>query len=157
MTTPAQDAPLVLPAVAFRPVRLAAICVALTAVAVAAAEWRGQILLGVFFGVGLALGLGNALLVRRSVTSITAEDHPLKSKMALNSATRLLVISAIGLAIAAAFRGQGGLGVLFGLALFEVLLVGTTALPVMKKLRSAAAADATGSGADSVEGTAQNR
>lgn len=140
MTTPAQDAPLVLPSVAFRPVRLATICVALTAAAVALAQWRGQILIGAFFGLGLALGLGNALLVRRSVQAITAEAHPLKSKMALNSATRLLIISAIGLAIAAVFRYQGGIGALFGLALFEVLLVATTALPVVKKLRSAAAA-----------------
>lgn len=139
-----------LPAVAFRPVRLATICVALTAVAVAAALWAGQLLLGVFFGVGLALGLGNALLVRRSVTSITAEAHPLKSKMALNSATRLLIISAIGLVIAYIFKPQG-LGVLFGLALFEVLLVATTTLPVVKKLRSAAAES------DGPEGTAQNR
>ena len=37
---------------------------------------------GVFFGVGLGLGLLNALLVRRAVDSITAEDHPLKKKMA---------------------------------------------------------------------------
>ena len=139
MTTPAQDAPLVFPSVAFQPVRLATICVALTAVAVAAAQWRGQPLLGVFFGVGLALGLGNALLIRRSVRSITAEDHPLKSKMAINSATRLLVITVVGLVVAYLFRPQG-LGVLFGLALFEVLLVATTALPVVKKLRSAAAA-----------------
>lgn len=152
VTTPAQDAPLVLPAVAFRPVRLAIICVALTAAAFAAAVWRGQPLLGVFFGIGLALGLGNALLVRRSVQSITAGAHPLKSKMALNSAGRLLVISAIGLAIAAVFRYQGGMAVLLGLALFEVLLVATTALPVVKKLRSAAAAGPDG---DGTEGTAQ--
>ncbi len=59
---------------------------------------------GVFFGVGLGLGLINAVLVQRSVDAITAGDHPLKRKMALNSATRLLVISAIGLTIAFVFR-----------------------------------------------------
>ena len=90
---------------------------------------------GVFFGVGLALGLLNAVLVQRSVESITAQDHPLKRKMALNSATRLLVISVIGLAVAFAFRPTG-LGVLFGLALFQVLLVLSTALPVWKKMRT---------------------
>ena len=52
--------------------------------------------------------------------------------MALNSATRLLVITAVGLTIAFIFRPQG-LGVLFGLALFQVLLVMSTALPVLKK------------------------
>jgi hypothetical protein len=64
--------------------------------------------------------------------------------MALNSATRLLVITTIGLAIAFAFR-PAGLGVVFGLALFQVLLVLTTALPVMKKLRTGTA--------DAIEGT----
>ena len=75
------------------------------------------------------------MLVQRSVESITAQDHPLKRKMALNSATRLLVISVIGLAVAFAFRPTG-LGVLFGLALFQVLLVLSTALPVWKKMRT---------------------
>ncbi|MCV7342949.1 hypothetical protein [Mycolicibacterium rhodesiae] len=135
MTTPAQDAPLVFPSVAFRPVRLLAICAALTALAVVLAAVAGHLLFGVFFGVGLALGLVNAILVQRSVESITAGDHPLKRKMALNSATRLLVITSIGLAIAIIFRPLG-LGVLFGLALFQVLLVLSTALPVWKKIRT---------------------
>ena len=87
-----------------------------------------------FFGIGLGLGLLNALLVRRAVESITAEDHPLKKKMALNSASRLLAITAVGLTIAFLFKPMG-LGVLFGLAIFQVLLVLSTTLPVLKKLR----------------------
>ncbi len=92
------------PSVAFRPVRLLIICVALTALAVVAAGFIGHIFFGVFFGVGLGLGLLNALLVRRAVESITAEDHPLKKKMAVNSATRLLVITAVALTIAIVFK-----------------------------------------------------
>ncbi len=69
--------------------------------------------------------------------AITAEDHPLKRKMAVNSATRLLVMTVIGLTIAFIFRPQG-LGVVFGMALFQVLLVISTALPVMKKLKAGA-------------------
>ena len=126
------------PSVAFRPLRLLAIAVVLTAVAVAIAAGLGSPMVGVFFGIGLLLGLLNALGVRRSVAAITAEEHPLKKKMAANSATRLLVITTIGLAIAFVFR-PAGLGVVFGLALFQVLLVLTTALPVWKKLRSGAA------------------
>ena len=136
MTTPAQDAPLVYPAVAFRPVRLLVVCLALTAVAVAASWYVSTPLFGVFFGVGLGLGLVNAMLVKRAVESITAEDHPLKKKMALNSATRLLVITAVALAIAFTFRTNGGLGVLFGLAIFQALLVMSTSLPVLKKIRT---------------------
>ena len=123
------------PSVAFQPVRLLSVCVALTALAIGLSAWAGHVLFGVFFGIGLALGLLNAVLVQRSVSSITADEHPLKKKMALNSATRLLVISAVGLAIAFAFRPLG-LGVVFGLALFQVVLVLSTALPVWKKLRT---------------------
>lgn len=136
MTTPAHDAPLVFPSVAFRPTRLAVVCVALTAVAVAVAGFVGNIGFGLFFGLGLGIGLVNALLVRRAVESITAEDHPLKKKMAVNSATRLLVISVIALATAYFFRQIGGIGVLFGLAIFQALLVMSTSIPVLRKIRA---------------------
>jgi hypothetical protein len=46
-------------------------------------------------------------------------------------------MTVVGLTIAFIFRPQG-LGVVFGMALFQVLLVLSTALPVMKKLRSGA-------------------
>jgi dipeptide/tripeptide permease len=136
VTTPAQDAPLVFPSVAFRPVRLLVICLALTALAIVAAGYTGHIFFGVFFGVGLILGLLNALLVRRAVESITAEDHPLKKKMAVNSAMRLLVITVIAMTIAFLFKAHGGIAVLFGLAIFQALLVLSTSLPVVKKIRS---------------------
>ncbi|MBV8965409.1 MAG: ATP synthase subunit I [Mycobacteriaceae bacterium] len=135
MTTPAQDAPLVFPSVAFRPFRLLVVCVVLSGAAIAAAAALGHVWFGAFFGIGLGLGLLNAVLVQRSVASITAKEHPLKRKMALNSAGRLLVITVIGLTIAFVFR-PAGLGVVFGLALFQVLLVATTALPVMRALRA---------------------
>ena len=122
MTTPAQDAPLVFPSVAFRPIRLLVISVAITAVAMLAAGLSGHLMVGVFFGVGLLLGLLNALMVRRSVEAITARDHPLKRSMALNSASRLAIITIVGLFIAYVFR-PAGLGVVFGLALFQVLLL----------------------------------
>ena len=104
--------------------------------AVAAAGFVGHIFFGVFFGVGLGLGLLNALLVRRAVESITMEDHPLKKKMAVNSATRLLVSTAVGLAIAIFFKGHGGIAVLFGLAIFQALLVMSTSIPVLRKIRA---------------------
>ena len=136
MTTPAQDAPLVFPSVAFRPVRLLIVCVALTALALLASGFIGHIFFAAFFGVGLGLGLLNALLVRRAVEAITAEDHPLKKKMAVNSMTRLLVITAIGLTIAIVFKKHDGLAVLFGLAIFQAVLVISTSIPVMKKIRT---------------------
>ena len=135
VTTPAPEAPLVYPSVAFRPRQLLIVCAALTALAVALAAWAGHVMFGVFFGIGLGLGLINALLVQRSVAAITAGAHPLKRKMAVNSATRLMIITLIGLALAWFFRPPG-LAVLFGLALFQVVLVLSTALPVWKKIRT---------------------
>jgi hypothetical protein len=135
VTTPAPDAPLVFPSVAFRPGLLLGLCAALSAAAIAIAAWFGYVMVGVFFGVGLVLGLANALLVHRSVSSITADANPVKRKMAINSATRLLIITAIGLTIAFVFRPPG-LGVVFGLAVFQVVLVLSTALPVWKKIRT---------------------
>ena len=52
----------------------------------------------------------------------------------------LFMLGSIGLAIAFAFRPLG-LGVVFGLALFQVVLVLSTALPVYKKLRTGEADD----------------
>jgi dipeptide/tripeptide permease len=144
VTTPAQDAPLVFPSVAFRPVRLFVISIAITVVAIAVTGLSGHPMVGAFFGIGLLLGLLNAVLVQRSVASITAKEHPLKSSMALNSATRLAIITIVGLVIAYVFR-PAGLGVVFGLAIFQVLLVLSTALPVWKKLRTGEPAAAPGS------------
>lgn len=155
MTTPAHDAPLVLPSVVFRPVLLAVISAVLTAAATAGI-WalhspKIGVAFGGFLGGGMALGLVNALLVRRSVQNITATDHPLKSKMAMNSAGRLAAISVVALVIGYVFK-PNGLGVFAGLALFEMLLVASTALPVLRKLRSSAWADSAG---DGTEGTTQ--
>ncbi len=129
------------PSVAFRPALLLVISLVIAAGATVAAGLSGHLMVGVFFGVGLLLGLLNAILVRRSVESITAQDHPLKRNMALNSASRLAVITVLALIIAFAFR-PSGLGVLFGLALFQVLLVVTTAVPVWKKIRAGGVAPA---------------
>lgn len=135
MTTPAHDAPLVFPSVVFRPIRLLIICLVLTAIAVAGAASRNHLTFGIFIGIGLLMGLLNALMVHRSVNTITADAHPLKTRMAMNSASRLLVLTVIGLMIAFIFR-PAGLGVVFGLAVFQVLLVASTALPVWRKLRA---------------------
>ena len=145
MTTPAQDAPLVFPSVAFRPIRLLTMSLVLTVVAIAVAGSLHHPMVGVFLGVGLLLGLLNAVGVQRSVAAITAEAHPLKKKMAMNSASRLMIITVIGLTVAFIFR-PAGLGVVFGLALFQVLLVVSTALAVWKKLRNGAADGGEGTG-----------
>lgn len=127
---------MVLPAVAFRPVRLFAVSLLVTAIALGGGyAVSGNLKFGAFFGLGMALGLTNALMVRRAVAKVTAKDHPLKMQMAANSAMRLVVISVIALLITWLFK-PAGIGVLFGVALFQAILVISTALPVMKKVRA---------------------
>lgn len=134
MAAPLAEEPFVLPSVVFRPVRLAVVCALLAALAIALAALAGAIGFGIFFSIGLALGLLNALLVKLSVASIAAKDNPLKRSVAFNSATRLLIVTAIALILAFVFRPYG-FGVLFGLALFQVVLVLSTVVPVWMKLR----------------------
>ena len=52
--------------------RLFAICVVFAGLVTLAAALLGHPMVGVFFGIGLGLGLLNAILVQRSVESITA-------------------------------------------------------------------------------------
>jgi hypothetical protein len=120
-----------------------------------AAGLSGHVMVGVFFGIGLLLGLLNALLVQRSVASITAREHPLKSSMAINTASRLAIITILALIVAYIFR-PAGLGVVFGLALFQVLLVAMTALPVWKKLRSGELAPSSGPDATGERGVSDD-
>ena len=71
VTTPAQDAPLVFPSVAFRPVRLFVTSLVLTVAAIAAAGWLGQPMVGVFFGVGPPAGFAQ----RAQRTAFGGVDH----------------------------------------------------------------------------------
>ena len=104
------------------------------ALATLAAGLLGHVMFGVFFGVGLGLGLLNAVLVRRRWrrspprTIRSKEDgaqlrHPPVGDHGDRADDRYRV------------PATWGLGVVFGLALFQVVLVITTALPVMKKIR----------------------
>ena len=57
MTTPAQEAPFVLPAVAFRPVRLGIICLVLAGLAAGLSAYLEHPMFGLFFAVGLAMAV----------------------------------------------------------------------------------------------------
>ena len=94
----------------------------------------GRPLLGALIVLGMLLGLLNIKLVQRAVARVTAEDHPSKQRMAYSSASRLLIITAVALVIAFLLRPDG-IGVFVGLAIFQVILVLNTTVPVVKGLR----------------------
>ena len=56
--------------------------------------------------------------------------------MAINSATRLLVITAVALAIAIIFRHTAESPCCSGSAIFQALLVMSTSFPVLRKIRA---------------------
>ncbi len=115
--------------------RLPAILVGVFGVlALAATGALDRLLLGVFICAGLLLGLANAKLMQYSAYAITSAERPSKQKMALSSAARLAVITVIAIAVAFLLK-PNGIGVFFGLALFQVVLVLNTTLPALKGLR----------------------
>jgi hypothetical protein len=94
----------------------------------------GHPMAGVYGIVGLSLGLFNAAMLRRSAGMYASANAPQKSRFALGALGRLALISMIGLTIAW-LRLPDGLGVLAGLAVFQLLLVFMALIPLLRELR----------------------
>ena len=141
MTLDSRDAPSApdsVPAPLARPglVRPAIVSGAIVAVVIGAGFAVGGhwLAFGLWMLLGTVLSLGNAAMVLSTVTALTAEENPKKRPLVLNTAVRLAIFTVIALVIAFFFR-PAGLGVVFGLALTQVVLVLHTVIPVMKGLR----------------------
>ncbi|MEU0541257.1 hypothetical protein ABZ319_15430 [Nocardia sp. NPDC005978] len=93
-----------------------------------------RLLLGVFIAGGLVLGGLNAQLTWMSIVRITDSETPSKQKLALSSAARLLILTGLSILLAIVTR-PNGIGIFFGLALFQLILVLQTAIPEVKGLR----------------------
>lgn len=94
----------------------------------------GHIMMGAFGIVGLGLGVLNTRLLQKSVAKVISSDNPTKMAVGRTSVPRLLLITAVAFGIAAFVRPDG-LGVFVGLAVFQVIIVGTTMAPVVKERR----------------------
>lgn len=91
--------------------------------------------MGVFAVVGLALGLLNAVLVRRSAARFAVTDEPRKAGFAAAALGRLALITVLAMGFALIIRPDG-LGVFFGLAAFQLLMIGAGLVPLLKELRA---------------------
>ncbi|MDF0530300.1 hypothetical protein P0W64_12505 [Tsukamurella sp. 8F] len=111
------------------------IIVALSVVAAGIAAAFGNVLFAAWFLVGGLLALGNAKLVMLKVSTATAEAQPRKAPVAINATFRLAVVTVIALAVAWLFK-PAGLGLIFGLAIGQVVLVLHSVIPVLKGLRT---------------------
>ncbi len=114
---------------------LLAVPVAVAAVVVSAV--LGHAWVGVFVVVGLAMGAGNTALVQRSVARFAAENRPNRKQRFVGGVFgRLLAITVVALVILLLVHPDG-IGVLAGLAIFQLLMVGNASVPVIKELRKA--------------------
>lgn len=118
--------------------RLSVVAACLGAAAVAVLAPLGYLWLALFGCVGLGLGLLNMALVRRSAARYAAASEPDKRRFAGSVLGRLALITALAMALAVLLR-PAGLGVFAGLAAFQLLMIGSAALPMIKSLRQAGA------------------
>ncbi|RPA58025.1 hypothetical protein EF294_16580 [Gordonia oryzae] len=135
MTTSAPDsAPVYYPAAPTGLVRPGIVAGAFALIVAGVSIYVEHFLFAIFFAVGVVAVLVNAKMVTMAVSRVAAEADPRKKLLAVNSALRLGVITVLALAAAILVRPEG-LGVMFGLALGQVVLVLNTVIPVMKGLR----------------------
>jgi hypothetical protein len=90
--------------------------------------------MGILGCVGLGLGLVNARMLQRDVLTVISKENPTKKAVGILSARRLLIITAIAVALGIFIRPDG-LGVFLGLAAYQFINIAHTALPVMKERR----------------------
>jgi hypothetical protein len=95
-------------------------------------EWR---LAGCIAG-GVALGLANHLTTEYWLLKIiTSGQEPTRNKLAVSTLVRLLVLSVVAVGIAVWFWPDG-IGLLFGLAIFRLIALVMTTLPLLKELKN---------------------
>lgn len=114
-----------------------AILVALTLVV--ASYWvAGQLdrwTLAGCIAVGVGLGLTNHLVTEFWLLRIISSgEQPSRNQMIVSTVIRLLVLTVVAVGIAVAFWPDG-IGLLLGLALFRLIALVMTGLPLLKELK----------------------
>jgi hypothetical protein len=95
-------------------------------------EWR----LAACIAGGIALGLLNHLATEYWLMRIIASgEQPTRNKMIASTMTRLLVLTVVAVGIAVMFWPDG-IGLLLGLALFRLIALVMTGLPLLKELKN---------------------
>ena len=113
----------------------------LAAVLAAGAFWvtvpMGKWVMGVLIAAGVVLGLVNHVMTEYAIQkAIAAEDPVTRNAYARSSLLRLGVISLAAFALTVVFGDQGGVGVHFGLAIFHLIALALTAIPLLREVRN---------------------
>jgi hypothetical protein len=94
-------------------------------------EWQN----GLFFAIGLVLGAINHVLTEHVLLrSVEAGDLPTRKQYAASSLFRLLGVSGVAIALTAFFWPHGA-AVLFGLAIFHLIALVLTGIPLLREVR----------------------
>jgi hypothetical protein len=110
------------------------ISVVVGAAALVVSALLGHVQMGILGCIGLGLGLFNSRLLQRDVLNVISRENPTRKAVGVLSARRLLMITAIAVALGIFVRPDG-LGVFFGLAVYQFINIVHTALPVLKERR----------------------
>ena len=94
----------------------------------------GHIVMGILGVIGLGLGVFNTRLLQRSVVKVISSENPSRTAIGRSSVPRLMLITALAVALGIFLRPDG-VGVFLGLAAFQVIIIATTVSPVMKERR----------------------
>ena len=102
--------------------------------------WFGQYgdwtLAGCIAG-GVLLGLVNHLVTEFWLLKIiTSGEQPTRAQLTRTTIVRLTVLSVVAVGIAVAFW-PAGIGLLLGLAIFRLISLAMTAIPLLKELKNA--------------------
>jgi hypothetical protein len=95
----------------------------------------GEWVLAACISGGIALGLANHLVTEYWLLRIiTSGEQPTRNKMVVSTVVRLLVLTVVAVGIAAAFWPDG-ISLLLGLAIFRLVALVMTGLPLLKELK----------------------
>jgi ATP synthase I chain len=94
----------------------------------------GHIVMGILGAIGLGLGVFNTRLLQRSVVKVISSANPSRTALGRMAVPRLMLITAIAVALGIFLRPDG-IGVFLGLAAYQVITLATTVSPVMKERR----------------------
>jgi hypothetical protein len=86
---------------------------------------------------GIALGLANHVATEYWLAGLLSSgEQPTRHKLAMSTMTRLIVLSVVAIGAAVAFW-PSGIALLLGLAIFRLVALVMTALPLLKELKNA--------------------
>lgn len=90
---------------------------------------------GALFCAGLALGLINSRLVIGAAVRYAASEDSSKKPVVAGSLKRLGAITLVAFVLAYLFRPEG-IATVFGLALFQLIMMGGASGPLMREVRN---------------------